>query len=192
MNDNGGSGTGVVIQQDKKHAYILTAYHIIKNRNRLWGKQYINNDLQFEELTVVLEDKINDQAILESPPVWAGVANIISEDADIILYSKAFTYGFPATTSGITNGILTEARICLLHDIDLDKKETTVTSIPVSFGNSGGGLFIKKNGHFMLAGVAHCMGAMAGRFDDHYIHHISGYSTGDQLLKILGDFNNRP
>lgn len=186
-----GSGTGVVIYQDKKHAFILTARHVIKDCKEFHIRQAFKDGLEYESATLVMEDKTNDLAILESAPVWLGVAKIIKDDSDIILFSKGFTYGFTATWRAPLNGILTEGRITILHDYSGSSRESTVTSIPVSFGNSGGGLFIKKDGHYLLAGIAHYLAAFGNPHDPNYILHICGFGTGEQMLTFLETFKNR-
>ncbi len=186
-----GSGTGVVVYQDKKHAYILTANHVVFGGIHYFGRQALDNRIEYEELKLVFWDAETDHALLESSPKWAGAANLIAADSDIILYSKAFTFGFPGTITGPVNGVLTEGRISALHDMSMDIKETTITSVPASFGNSGGGLFIFKNGHYRLCGIAHCMGCVRGMGNVYILPHITGFSTGEQLLTFLEAFQKR-
>lgn len=185
MRDSG-SGSGVVIYQDKKHAYILTANHVTIGSLRFWARQAIDDSIEYEELKVVYRDVENDMAILESPPVWKSAAQIISGDSDIKAYAKAFVYGFPTAVIGPTGGTLTEGRISNIHDIDIDEnKQSTVATANVCFGNSGGGLFIQKDGHFFLAGIARCMGTARHGGQIIYLTYMGGFSTGEQMLNFL-------
>lgn len=180
-----GHGSGVVVKQDKKRAYILTANHVVEGAKSLWGRQFIGNRLEFELLTVVATDIDNDLALLESAPKWIGVAQIITSDSDIKLYSKVLACGFPATATGPIDNMVTDGRISRLHDPICRPSGHTFTSVPMTFGNSGGGLFIKKDGHFVLAGIAQVIGLLKRHGQELYIMHISGFATGEQVLDFL-------
>ncbi len=187
MSDTG-TGSGVVIEQDKKHALIITANHVIRETKKVHIRQFFNDFIEFEEAKIIWRDVDHDLALVETKPVWLGTAKLIKDPSDIVQFSKAFTYGYPGTIMGPVNGLLTEGRISILHDTSVSDRDITITSIPVFFGNSGGGLFINKDGHFLLAGIAQCMG-QHGHMHPTYIFHIGGFCTGEQLLDMLKAFH---
>lgn len=177
-----GTGTGVVVYQDAKIAYILTARHVVENETAFAlykdEKYYI-----FERLTLVKSDKNNDLAILSSAPRWVGVAVLPKTHTEVKKHAEAFTYGMILGSDYET--ILTKGFICILKDIELVGHPRMVTSVPVTLGNSGGGLFSLIGNDYKLIGIVtnvrvHKIGDLKV-----FIEHISMTTTTENTLKFI-------
>lgn len=181
---NRGTGSGVIFSQDKHKALIITARHVVMGKKDFFGRQELDGKLEFEPLTLLCEFESSDIAILSSKPVWTSACRVIPNVNSLILYSKAMTFGFPANMGSVVDGVLTEGRISKLNDIGFTGSFKTLTSVPVSFGNSGGGLFVMVEGHWCLAGILTNVYAI-GSDHEQIVHHISAASTAEQLFDAL-------
>lgn len=181
--DDGGSGTGVVISQNRGGSKILTAYHVIQGARAIRAQQTIDGHSNFGwGLTVLLVDAKLDLAILSSNTQWAGVATIISKASELRQHVEAFTYGFPGSLDGLlSHGYVGQLR----EDHWNESRILTSTSVPVALGNSGGGLFIQVDGQWKLAGVLSIVLVQRYGANKQMVNHVSGFVTAKDTLEFI-------
>ena len=183
------SGTGVVFYQDKDIAYIITANHVINSYSfptnfSVFAEYHNNINTILEECKVIKSSRDIDMAILSSKPVWEGAAEVIKDEKEVEQFAEAFTYGFAGGFSEYI-GILTHGEIQAVKSSELLSREHCVTTIPVIFGNSGGGMFIKVNGNYKLAGIMTNVHLIRHSGTDIIVCHISMATTATQILEFI-------
>ena len=141
-----GSGSGVVVHQDGQHALILTALHVVSTSETVVMLH------QYPDLVspgiVIRTDPANDLALIETLPVWRSVARVIngSQVGAVAWGCRIVAYGHPM---GTDQGVLTDGRVTALNDDGFLRY-----SAPTFFGNSGGGVFMKLDGHWTLISIS--------------------------------------
>jgi S1-C subfamily serine protease len=180
----GGQGSGVVIYQDKKIAYIMTALHVVNHTGFKFYAKYVDfNNYIEEEVTLVNADADLDLAIVSTKPVWTNIAKIVPRASDVRLYSRIWTYGFLGRV--MYTGVLTEGRISDFENYNVTGRSRMLTSCPVIYGNSGGGYWCKIDGEFMLVGIACNVFVYERGHVEQAICHVSLGANPTQMLTFL-------
>ena len=182
-----GGGTGVVIGETKDGSIIITANHVVRKAKTIRAEQTINGHTNYGfGLEIIAHDDLKDMAILSCPRKWAGVAQIIAKVTDLENFMEAFTYGYPGSGLGQLDGILSHGFISNTAErrFSLDRVVTS-TSVPVTKGNSGGGLFVLVDGHWKLAGIADFV--LVQRYDDQFqmVNIISAFVSAEDMLDFI-------
>lgn len=151
---DGSMGSGVFIAPTR----VLTAWHVVSDRDGnpypantplLVDKAFQNGDQYLEYAKVILSDKENDLAILETVkkfPFFAAVASREEVKQYLRWGTPVWLVGHPL---GVRDATLTEGRV---SDTD-DEGYIRHTALSI-FGNSGGPLFIQTPSGWKVAGVA--------------------------------------
>lgn len=154
----GGTGSGVVFGNGK---LVLTAAHVVTHRdvtvddmgNPWYGDLVIEESVAFKNEGIIpfvtackvlkLDDKL-DLAILELSQVYP-YASATFANQDPYLYQKCWASGHP---HGVTDTTITEGRVQDLWDDGFIRYSALTT-----FGNSGGPVFIRLNGKFVVSSI---------------------------------------
>lgn len=135
-----GSGSGIVVFSDDTTTVIITANHVIADEDVI--KVSFSGDDKKYPATVLKADSVTDLAVLQ---VNRGNSNIVrfSTNEKIPSMVECFAVGNGASLSvQLTQGfIITTSKIYIM-----------CTAL-ITTGTSGGGLFIKEDGHYYLIGV---------------------------------------
>jgi len=180
-----GTGTGVVIANDTKKdiAYIITACHVVGNEKQIAGRQENGDDWIVEDLTTISTDIDNDIAILSSKASWKATAIMPTEGLTIQRFKQIFTYGFIGGASH--TGILSSGYVADIHNFQFAFQERMITSAPVIFGNSGGGMFIKVGNDYVLVGIATGVHFMLHNNMKVIVTHVSIACTKEEMLDFV-------
>lgn len=186
VNEAGG-GTGVVIQETETGSRIITAAHVVKGAKTIRAQQTINGHTAYGfGLTILKIDDDLDLAILSCNVKWAGVARIINNASLLQNFIPAFTYGYPGSPEGQLDGILSFGFVSNISERNFAEGRTmTSSSVPVSKGNSGGGLFIFVDGYWQLAGVADYV--LINRYMNNHqmVNTISAFVSASEMLGFI-------
>lgn len=146
----GGSGSGVVIYQDKERALIITAAHVVRGESPL----VVTRGDQAAAALVVRYDEDLDLAIISTPPIWGAVAYLARDRFSVGWGARIVAFGHPL---GEHEGVLTDGRVTSVNDDGHLRY-----SAPTFFGNSGGGVFMMIEGRWALVSIAQRMGVGRG------------------------------
>lgn len=137
-----GNGSGIVIAE----GYMLTAAHVVDKKTPL--KFFTGAADKAITITVVKSDPTIDIALVTSPDIkcpCASFATSVAQDED------AWAVGFPKLmayrTQFLTSG--------LIQNYTNNSIVTTALAAP---GSSGGGLFVRRDGKYVLAGIIKTIG----------------------------------
>lgn len=125
-----------------KPQIMLTAAHC--------GPEGVNLTVDGHTAVVLKKNEKLDLMLLFVPMESSYVP--VGTPEDVYLDEKAVVVGYPLNMPEFT----TEGRIQGLTDLDGDPR--MAVSAPVIFGNSGGGVFTKENGRWVLSGVVSAVG----------------------------------
>ncbi len=186
---NFGGGSGTVIYQDDKVAHVLTNWHVIAGPGEVTVSWH--NGMYHEVITspakVLRSDPHSDLALLETQPVWRGVARVVTQhefDRYVSIYQRVLVLGFPATIwvegdSFVHSAHLTEGWLS-----DLNDRDHLRISAQITYGNSGSGLFMKVKGRWMLVGVIRAVKTVDGH-QEHPLPHIGFAVRPENVLDFL-------
>lgn len=178
-----GSGSGTVIYQDKKIAYILSALHVVENSIRQFAIFQDETHYIYEDIKIVDSCKEFDLVLLSSKPSWLCAAEYIGSARDVEKLDQVWLYGY---CGGLENTpILTTGVISQINNTTATNMTRTITSAPIIMGNSGCGMFIKINGHYKLAGVYAQVYRIGMDKAVHIVYHVSMASTPKQTLDFI-------
>jgi S1-C subfamily serine protease len=168
-----GNGSGIVI----KEGYMISVAHVIGKGP---GHRFITSEnSNVIPLTIVKVDQENDLALVASPAIKCPCATLVSE---VFQDEEAWTVGFPQFSTYQTQFITTG----LIQNYTNNNIVATPNAAP---GSSGGGLFINRNGNFMLAGIIKAIGSAPNgpsrlNIDQEY-HWITFSAPADVIKKFL-------
>lgn len=192
--------SGVVVNtSDVKSTYIVTANHCVSD-GAAYSEQTGVINIDEKERSSLIETKTyaydvlardtkQDLAVikLRSKDAMLPGANIITEDP--VEGEDAWTIGYPlGLTRTVTKGVFGQME-AFTNDMGFDTigakpddpvagSRTVYRATPALFGgNSGGGMFVKRDGHFLLAGISD-----AG-FRSFFV--AGYYNPQDQVRKLL-------
>jgi S1-C subfamily serine protease len=156
----GGGGSGVVVYQDDLVARVLTCYHVVRGSTEATvsyhnGMYHSNWNSQMK---IVTFDVVKDLALLEGKSGFPGVARVLTErqyGQDICVYLPCLVMGYPATLGHPDGaGFVDAAHLTAGYISDLEAKMRSIsTSAPITYGNSGGGCWVKISGHWTLVAI---------------------------------------
>jgi S1-C subfamily serine protease len=184
---SGPHGSGVVVAQNDKRALILTASHCLGGRS---PEEFVYEQRSPRYATVQLapasgarvvkRDLFFDLVLIETKPIWPRVANLVRlEDLseDVIPFVECYVFGFPVATSRPPHSV----HMTFGHISQLSGQEWMRISAPVTFGNSGGGVFVDIRGKLTLVGIVHGMHAGKGQF----IYQMGVATSPTRMIEFL-------
>lgn len=158
-----GNCSGVIVGKDT----VLTAGHCVV------GEQITVGDVPAKVLKV---DKEKDLALLTVPGISCPCAPI--EVKNLQIDSPIVTIGFPLGGPQIA----TEGRVQTTWVDEMPIYE--VITSPVSYGNSGGGVFQKQDGEWVLVGILSAVATVDAGFFRIPVSHLALAVRGD----VIGEF----
>jgi len=132
-------GSGVAVGQSKDgHTAVLTAYHVVKGETKL--------TIHGLPATVLSVDKAHDLALLDVP-VWIPSVDVLP---------TAPIPGEPEVTVGFPLGLEETATPGFMGEPNVVTKAKGLQAVSGAMweGNSGGAIFVYRDGKWMLAGIA--------------------------------------
>lgn len=190
--DNSNFGTGVVVAQNKERALILTVNHlfapgysietlVIEQRSPTRPTTIL---FPFSGQKTVKVDATLDLALIETPPIWPGIANVLLE-ADLpglAPYTYCYVFGFPSSggwpteTPHMTSGWISQ----------YSGRQRMRFSADLMFGNSGSGIWVVIRGRLTLVAVFHSIYTVDGTRRTPIFHLVEGTEPAKMLefLKI--------
>ena len=153
---------------------MLTCAHAIAARNIIVSR----GGTVYGVGPAVKADQDLDLAVIKVPRFPSELAIVISmnELSGIRRFESVLTYGFPL---GADIGHLTEGRISSVRDWSGLIK----ISSPVIYGNSGGGVFVLREGRYKLIGLVSRIQILDG--PAHTVPHISWAIHAEDILAFL-------
>lgn len=139
-------GSGTVVKVTEEGAYILTNYHVISNAKSIIVQFYHRRGEEFKA-EVYSSEPTKDIAVIFAPHMCSYVATLGSPD-DVRLFRESIcigsSSGYPLAPS---RGIITQ--------IDFDRHGQLMyrSDCNITFGNSGGGLFVEVGREWRLVGM---------------------------------------
>ena len=153
-----GHGSGVVFMSENGMSMILTAKHVIKGHKTVNISFYPYDDEV--KGTVIKRSEEHDLAlvaVMYEHPYMVTLGRV----RHLKPFEKVWKVGAgnglpPYPTEGIVS----------IYD-----EEMMLVSAPITFGDSGGGLFVKEGKHYVYVGMATMVGATMRGFIPIVIHH---------------------
>lgn len=152
--EDGACGSGVVVYQDDSVALIVTANHVAIHLQK--ARATINSGTveSFSAVAkLVLSDPEHDLAVFAAAPGWPSVAKLAGAVEPL---AQAIAVGYPADFKcvDIVPGILSP-------DMNGPQQVTSNSIIP---GMSGGGIFVKESGDWLLFSIIQAAPAFGQMF----------------------------
>lgn len=138
-----GVGSGVIVQKDKQHAYIVTNYHVVASAHRV--KAVLTSGEQ-REAEVVGLDQITDLAVLRVDAAGINQVAEIGDSSKLRAAEFVMAMGNPlgmgeAITFGVVSVISETVPVSLAQNGVLDwEQEVIRVDAAINQGNSGGPL----------------------------------------------------
>lgn len=139
--DYQGSGSGVVIDTNN-YTVILTAAHVVRDAQRVRVRFYPSETEYVGEVTKISEE--HDLAFVVVPNYEHKYVAKRGEPRELLVFEKTYKLGaalghdYPLATEGIVSEVA---------------DYVFITSSPVVFGDSGGGIFMEEDGEYFLVGI---------------------------------------
>jgi S1-C subfamily serine protease len=191
--EDGGGGSGVVVYSyadgDKYITYVLTAKHVIENRVAIFGdleqdgwEPYLKGQIEFkngdrENFKTLFASNSSDLAILIIEGLTPRTpARLALEPPKMV--SEVFAIGAPwpllqlLVTDGLYSGVIEEDNGEVLWHV----------STPITYGNSGGGVFSSDNGCLVGIAVRICI---VRPFSDAPVYHEGLMVPLEEVVKFL-------
>jgi len=147
-----GSGSGVAIDTHGGYTMILTAKHVIRDVKSVRVRFYPSETEYVGEVTKISEEY--DLAIVMVAHTHEYIANR-GEPFELLVFQETFKVG---AALGSDKPMVTEGLVSEICDYAF------VTSSPIVWGDSGGGIFLKEGGEFILVGISVKIAIAMGRF----------------------------
>ena len=155
---NGGSGSGIIIYSGNGYSLILTAKHLLRKNTKLRVTVY--PDEVTYPATLVKVSKAYDLALLSIDAEHDHVAEMTTY-LELPVYYKVWKVGCGSGLEPHPD----EGMVTAFED------EYMMSSAPITFGDSGGGIFVNEEGHYKLFGTIVMVGVGSGHPTPHH-----GYS----------------
>lgn len=155
-----GGGSGVVIDTLNGFTVILTAKHVIDDvHNKKVRVRFYPSESEYVGEVTKISDKFDLAIVIVMNYEHDFVANR-NEPKEMLVFQETYKVGAALghETPLVTEGIVS----------DVDEYEF-VTSSPIVWGDSGGGIFVEEDGEFVLVGISV---KLAVAFNVYPIYHI--------------------
>jgi len=152
-----GSGSGVVIDVYGGYSVILTARHVIEDVKKVRIRFYPSETEYVGEVTKVSKD--HDLAIVMVQHKHDYTANLV-KPKELLIFEETYKVGAALGNDKplVTTGVVSEVW-----------DDSFVTSSPIIWGDSGGGVYTKRDGEFILIGISTQISIAMGRFPVYHI-----------------------
>jgi len=171
------AGSGTVVAVDGKKSYIITAYHVIDGAGDLTVRDSAKPGLVYPA-TFAVADIASDIAVIVVDAELPFVATFIRPDEikQLEVLRPCYTFGFAA---GRHPGHFSGGYIC-------DASASGRMSASVTFGNSGGGVYIKtRGGHYRLVGVVNKIALVSFNGQPVPVFHMAFFTGPDKIVELL-------
>lgn len=164
------NSSGIIVGPD----IVLTANHVVKSRDQVWV--YRPGDDTRYKANVVYRDKRYDLAVLKTiaempgPYAEVGTASPIPGEK-VLAIGQPLKSDMVVMTDGYVSGFASGHHA----------KRVMHTSVPLSFGNSGGGLFYQNK----LVGIAHAVRYTGKGSEKQAVWHLSMFIPIEQVNDAL-------
>lgn len=160
-----GSGSGTVIADTHGNLYVLTCQHVV---DVAFGEREILVSVGPFNIpaTVLIEDERTDVALLKLRTTAVGnkVVKHFAGSYNVSAGDACYAIGYP---QGI-GPVISQGIIGKIHHTFVDWNGTFTSAIisdtDIDHGNSGGGLFVTKNGQLYFAGMSRYGGEIQGMY----------------------------
>jgi S1-C subfamily serine protease len=168
-----GSGSGTVFDTHGGYSVIITARHVIEDAKKIRVRFYPSEAEYTAVITKIYEQ--GDLAFLMVKHVHEYVANH-GRPFELQVFMKTYKIGsalgsfMPRATEGIVS------------EVDTDYNYF-ITSSPVIYGDSGGGIYVEDGGKFVLVGVTVALPLAQGHFPVYHIGYVIDMFALQDFLK---------
>lgn len=170
-----GNGSGIVLSPD---GYILTNYHVVRGRRKLYVRVYGTQHYYRAEL--VGADPTGDLALLKIPGASGLPHAELGDISNLRVGQTVFAIGDPFSLAGVEGApTITEGVIGALHRFQNSYTDAIQTDAAVNPGNSGGPLFSLDG---RVIGIN---GQIASRFHTRANTGIGYAIPADQIKRFL-------
>jgi len=221
VGSGGGSGT-VLYSEDRGdgcQTYVLTNHHVVDAAikvEKTWSsllqmdvKREVNDPIKVEvfrysdgfrqdvcdsyRAEIVAHDKDHDLALvkIQTSRKLDYVAKLLPKDTTVTIFEPAWSVG----CSLLHPPVAADGMVTYLDDV-IDRKLYWMASAPIIFGNSGGAMFVQKNGNFFFVGVPSRVGATHSQAVEHMAYFVPASRVrkwlADEHLTFLVDVEKTP
>jgi S1-C subfamily serine protease len=146
IGDKSGFGSGTVVKVTREGAYILTNHHVVRNATDIVVRFYNLKGDEFKA-EVFSYDKEKDIAVLFAPHLCSVTATL-GRPEDVVLFRETICVGASSTYPlAPSRGMVTQV------DYERNNQIMYRSDCNITFGNSGGGMYVERGGVWKLVGM---------------------------------------
>jgi S1-C subfamily serine protease len=139
-------GSGTVIKVTEEGAYILTNYHVVADAKKIVVRFYSQNDAKYEA-TIYSVEPAFDIAVVFAPHLCMSQAQL-GRPEDVQLFQESICIGMSSRyPTAPSRGMMTQL------DYHRDGRLLYRSDCNITFGNSGGGLYVEVDNVWKLVGM---------------------------------------
>jgi len=150
--DTRGYGSGVVFKNDEKGTYILTAWHVVSSGDEVRVGWWNGEKYDVHTGTVTYFEEPQDLAVVFVPNVHARTA-ALARDYTPRVFDEVWKVG-----AGIGHPPFPTRGVVSLPRVPEYGVDYMMVTAPVVNGDSGGGVFVLRNGRYELIGLVDSLG----------------------------------